>query len=85
MRVDAPTRNGAHPAGPSLIVDDEGADPTCGEDEDTDERGRRPGSTGLGLDIVARTADASGGSLAVGASPTGGFRALVTFGTPPAD
>jgi signal transduction histidine kinase len=48
-------------------------------------RGASGGSgTGLGLDIVRRTAEASGGHLSVGQSPGGGARIAVSFG-PPAD
>jgi signal transduction histidine kinase len=36
------------------------------------ERTERPGTTGLGLDIAARTAEGVGGALRPGASPTGG-------------
>ncbi|HEY3239758.1 MAG TPA: ATP-binding protein [Acidimicrobiia bacterium] len=32
------------------------------------------GSTGLGLDIARRTAEAAGGSLRIAASPRGGAR-----------
>ncbi|MEU8118072.1 HAMP domain-containing sensor histidine kinase [Spirillospora sp. NPDC049024] len=40
-------------------------------------------STGLGLDIVRRTAEASGGSLQLGVSPAEGARVMVRFGVPP--
>ncbi len=40
------------------------------------------GSTGLGLDIVGRTAEASGGRLQLGRSDLGGLRADATFGAP---
>ena len=44
-------------------------------------RGASGGSgTGLGLDIVRRTAEGSGGRLSVGRSPDGGARLEVTFG-----
>ena len=44
-------------------------------------RGASGGSgTGLGLDIVRRTAEASGGRLSAGRSPEGGARLDVTFG-----
>jgi signal transduction histidine kinase len=39
------------------------------------------GSSGLGLDIVRRTAESSGGSLAVGRSPSGGALVTVDFGS----
>jgi signal transduction histidine kinase len=46
------------------------------------DRGRSGGgSTGLGLDIVRRTAEASGGCLEVGASPTGGAAMVMRLGT----
>jgi signal transduction histidine kinase len=49
-------------------------------------RGTSSGSgTGLGLDIVRRTAEASGGSVAAGRSRAGGARIEVTFGPPDAD
>ena len=50
-------------------------------DPDAVERGASTGdSTGLGLDIVRRTAEASGGSLELEASPTlGGARVVVTL------
>ncbi len=40
--------------------------------------------TGLGLDIVRRTAQASGGHLSTGRAPEGGARIEVCFGPPPA-
>ncbi len=46
-------------------------------------RGASGGSgTGLGLDIVRRTAEASGGHLTAGRSPQGGARIEVCFGPP---
>ena len=46
-------------------------------------RGASGGSgTGLGLDIVRRTAEASGGGLSAGRSPSGGARLEVRFGPP---
>jgi signal transduction histidine kinase len=48
-------------------------------------RGASGGSgTGLGLDIVRRTAETSGGRLSAGRSPDGGARIEVRFG-PPSD
>jgi len=48
-------------------------------------RGASSGTgTGLGLDIVRRTAEASGGHLTIGRSADGGARFEVTFGPPPA-
>lgn len=45
------------------------------------ERGRSGAeSTGLGLDIARRTAQATGGSLSIGASPLGGARVTLVFG-----
>jgi signal transduction histidine kinase len=38
------------------------------------------GSTGLGLDIVRRTAEASGGQFEVGSSPTGGAAMVMRLG-----
>lgn len=46
-------------------------------------RGASGGSgTGLGLDIVRRTAESSGGSMSAGRSPMGGARIEVCFGPP---
>ncbi|MGH9123364.1 MAG: sensor histidine kinase [Acidimicrobiales bacterium] len=46
-------------------------------------RGRSSGGgTGLGLDIVRRAAEASGGSVIAGRGPEGGARIEVTFGPP---
>ena len=63
-----------------LIVEDEGDGfPTAGSLR----RGQSSsGSTGLGLDIVARSAERSGGSIELGVSPSGGARVQVVFGKP---
>lgn len=46
-------------------------------------RGASGGSgTGLGLDIVRRTAESSGGRLSIGRSPLGGARVEASFGPP---
>jgi len=64
-----------------LVIADDGpgfpdADPT--------ERGRSSGgSTGLGLDIARRIAEASGGSLMIGRSTSGGGAVTVGLGPPP--
>lgn len=42
----------------------------------------RAGSTGLGLDIARRTAEASGGALEVGRSPSGGGLVRLRLGAP---
>ncbi|MDJ0952502.1 MAG: HAMP domain-containing sensor histidine kinase [Acidimicrobiia bacterium] len=59
-----------------LIVDDDGP----GFSEDLAERGLSAGgSTGLGLDIAARTASSGGGALIIGTSGSGGGRVTVTM------
>ncbi len=59
-----------------LIVDDQGP----GFSADMAERGLSSGgSTGLGLDIAARTAGAGGGALIIGTSGSGGGRVTVTM------
>jgi len=65
---------------PELIVEDEGAGFAA---EGLLRRGHSSsGSTGLGLDIVARTAERSGGSIQLGSSPSGGASVIVVFGRP---
>jgi signal transduction histidine kinase len=59
-----------------IIVDDQGP----GFAAEMAQRGRSAGgSTGLGLDIAARTADSAGGRLTIGTSETGGGRVTVTL------
>jgi len=41
------------------------------------------GSTGLGLDIARRLAERSGGTIEIGASPSGGARVRLTMTTSP--
>lgn len=61
-----------------LTVEDDGSGFPAGVD--VTQRGTsRAGSTGLGLDIVRRTAEAAGGQLLVGHSSRGGARVIVTF------
>jgi signal transduction histidine kinase len=70
----------ADEGGAVLVVADEG--PGLG-DPAAVRRGRSGGgSTGLGLDIVRRTAVASGGGLTLGAGPTGGAAVTVRLGPP---
>ncbi|MFN8038568.1 MAG: HAMP domain-containing sensor histidine kinase [Acidimicrobiales bacterium] len=66
--------------GGSLVVEDEGPGlPTA----DVTERGTsHGGSTGLGLDIVKRTTEASGGGIELGTSASGGARITARFGPP---
>jgi signal transduction histidine kinase len=63
-----------------LVVADDG--PGFG-DFDPTQRGLSPGgSTGLGLDIARRIAEASGGSLIVGRSSSGGAAVTLGLGSP---
>jgi signal transduction histidine kinase len=63
-----------------ITVSDEGPGVSAGSID----RGRSAGgSTGLGLDIVRRTAESSGGSFEVGSSPNGGAAMVIRLG--PAD
>ena len=64
-----------------LVVADDGPGfPDAGATE----RGRSSdGSTGLGLDIARRIAEASGGSLMIGRSTSGGGAVTVGLGPPP--
>ena len=75
-RTDGPSGGGM------LVVEDDGPGlPTA----DVTERGTsHGGSTGLGLDIVKRTSEASGGGIELGSSASGGARITARFGPPAA-
>ncbi|BCJ32845.1 two-component sensor histidine kinase [Actinocatenispora thailandica] len=45
-------------------------------------RGRSDSSTGLGLSIARRVAEAGGGTLTIGTAPLGGARFVLSFATP---
>jgi signal transduction histidine kinase len=68
------------PGGAWLIVTDDG--PGFGDADPTQRGLSRAGSTGLGLDIARRIAEASGGSLVVGRSASGGGKVTVSLGSP---
>ncbi|MCW2878855.1 MAG: integral rane sensor signal transduction histidine kinase [Sphaerisporangium sp.] len=72
------------PGGVRLEVSDSGPGfPARPEAGDPLERGRSgAGSTGLGLDIARRTAEASGGSLLLGTAPGGGAMVVLVLGGP---
>jgi signal transduction histidine kinase len=75
VRVSARTQGGAW-----LVVADAGPGFTH---PDPARRGlSSDGSTGLGLDIAQRIAEASGGTLTLGRSPVGGAAAMVGLGPP---
>jgi signal transduction histidine kinase len=61
-----------------LIVDDEGPGFVTGHPAGRGTSGA--GSTGLGLDIARRIAEASGGSLTIGRSPRGGAAVTLVLG-----
>jgi signal transduction histidine kinase len=63
-----------------LVVEDDGPGVPVGADE----RGASGGdSTGLGIDIIRRTAERSGGSLTLGTAGSGGARLVARFGRVP--
>jgi signal transduction histidine kinase len=75
VRVSARARGGAW-----LVVSDDG--PGFSHPDPVRRGLSSGGSTGLGLDIVQRVAEASGGTMTLGRSPAGG--AAVTVGLGPA-
>ncbi|MDN3351492.1 HAMP domain-containing sensor histidine kinase [Actinomadura sp. DC4] len=66
--------------GARLTVADEG--PGFGPADPLERGVSGAGSSGLGLDIVRRTAESSGGSLSVGDSPTGGAQVTLDLSGP---
>jgi signal transduction histidine kinase len=71
---------GQHGGGGRLVVADDGPGMP---DLAVVQRGRSgTGSTGLGLDIVRRTARDSGGTVTIGRGPAGGALVTVEFGPP---
>ena len=74
-------RLGPRPGGGAwLVVTDDG--PGFGDADPTQRGVSRGGSAGLGLDIARRIAEASGGSLMVGRSASGGGAVTVGLGSP---
>lgn len=65
-----------------LVLDDDG--PGFGDEGAMTRGSSGAGSTGLGLDIVRRTAEHTGGSVRLASSASGGARIEVTFGAPTA-
>jgi signal transduction histidine kinase len=77
FRVAVVPRNGG---GGVLVVEDRGPGFNAPSPEVRGKSGA--GSTGLGLDIVRRTAEASGGSMRLGRPTEGGAAVVVEFGPP---
>ena len=74
----------ARPAGGAVLsVSDDGPGIRTGA-QVLDRGASGAGSTGLGLDIVRRTAERSGGGVQVGSSPSGGAEVTVELGPPAA-
>jgi signal transduction histidine kinase len=63
-----------------LVVTDDG--PGFGDADPTQRGVSRGGSTGLGLDIARRIAEASGGTLIIGRSASGGGAVTLGLGSP---
>ena len=77
FRVAVVARSGG---GGVLVVEDRGAGFNAPSPEVRGKSGA--GSTGLGLDIVRRTAEASGGTMRLGRPTGGGAAVVVEFGGP---
>jgi signal transduction histidine kinase len=79
------TLTGRPDGGARLVITDHGPGfPAAAAGELTQRGASGAGSTGLGLDIARRAAQASGGTLALGRAPGGGARVTVDLGPVPA-